>query len=183
MQKGFVRRRVKEIENAIREARCIQPPSLYKSVTTPLEVWAIPDLSTSTSQTIFYKVPQAQECESIFELSNVDFDMEEVLMTMKAEPRMIRLLENAGIALPQNKRMPPPPTVCEEWWAQSEDFVKRRGKTQHKFGLGYRNKGVSDHGKEEDPEDGTYIVSPQRQLQVMRQGAHTKPHTNNTSQR
>ena len=65
-------------------------------------------------------------------------------MTMKAEPRMARLLEKAGITLRRNNRMPPPPPVCEEWWGQAENFVRRRRKVQPRFGLGYRNTDASD---------------------------------------
>lgn len=117
----------------------MQPPALYTSVSTPLEVWAIPDPSSSTSQTILYKVPQVQECDSIIEFPKPHSDTEEACTTMKAEPRMARLLEKAGINLQRNNRLPPPPAVCEDWWAQAEEFVKRRCKEQPKYGLGYIN--------------------------------------------
>jgi len=51
------RRRIKEAEEVARGAQVVQPPSLYVSVTSPLEVWAIPSLSGCRVQTIFYKVP------------------------------------------------------------------------------------------------------------------------------
>ena len=54
------RRRIKEVEEVARGAQGVQPPSLYVSVTSPLEVWAIPSLSRSRVQTIFYKVPQVK---------------------------------------------------------------------------------------------------------------------------
>jgi hypothetical protein len=53
-----VRRRIKEIEEAARGARDMQPPSLYVSVASPLEVSAIPSSSGSRTQTIFYEVPR-----------------------------------------------------------------------------------------------------------------------------
>jgi hypothetical protein len=59
---GVVNKRMTGIEEAAKGAQCMQPPSLYVSVETPLEVWAIPDPSGSAPQTIFYKVPQVQEC-------------------------------------------------------------------------------------------------------------------------
>ena len=49
-QEGVVKRRIAEIEKVIRGAPCVQPPSLYKSVTTPLEVWAIPNPSNSSPE-------------------------------------------------------------------------------------------------------------------------------------
>jgi len=152
VQEGVVKRRVAEIEKVIKGASCVQPPSLYKSVTTPLEVWAIPNPSNSSPRTIFYKVPQAQECESIIEYPNTNPDAEEVLTTLKAEPKMTRLMEKSGITLRQNRRMPPPPAICEEWWGRTEDFVKRRSKLQPKFGLGYRDIDAYD-GDAEGPGD------------------------------
>jgi hypothetical protein len=59
----------------------------------------IPGPSSATLQTVFYKVPQVQECDFIIELPNSNPDAEEVLMTMKAEPWMARLLAKAGIIL------------------------------------------------------------------------------------
>jgi hypothetical protein len=53
---GMVRRRIKEMEEVAKGAQVMQPPSLYISVASPLEVWAIPSLSGSRTQTIFYKV-------------------------------------------------------------------------------------------------------------------------------
>jgi hypothetical protein len=95
----MVRRRIKEIEEAARGARDMQPPSLYVSVASPLEVWAIPSSSGSRTQTIFYKVPQVQHCDSIFELPQPRINVEEASSTMKAEPKMARLLEKAGFTL------------------------------------------------------------------------------------
>ena len=37
-----------------------------------------------------------------------------------------------------------PPSVCEEWWRQVENFVKTRRKVQPRFGLGYCNTEASD---------------------------------------
>jgi hypothetical protein len=135
---------MRRIEEAAKDAQCMQPPSLYVSVATPLEVWAIPNPSSSAPQTIFYKVPQVQECDSNIELPKPVFDAEEALTMMKAEPRMVPLLEKAGITLRRNYRMPPPPAICEEWWSQAEDFVKGGHNVQPKFGLGYHDKGASD---------------------------------------
>jgi hypothetical protein len=116
-QQGVVKERVAEIEEVKAGAQCMQPPALYTSVSTPLEEWAIPDPSSSTSQTILYKVPQVQECDSIIEFPKPHSDTEEACTTMKAKPRMARLLEKAGINLQRNNRLPPPPAVCEDWWA------------------------------------------------------------------
>jgi hypothetical protein len=132
------------IEEAAKGTQCMQPPSLYVSVATPLEVWAIPDPSGSAPQTIFYKVPQVQECDSIIELPKPVFDAKEALTMMKAEPRMVRLLEKAGITLRRNYWMPPPPAICEEWWSQAEAFIKGGRNVQPKFALGYHDKGASD---------------------------------------
>lgn len=143
-ERGIMKKRVAEIEDVVKGAQCVQPPSLYVSVTTPLEVWPVPDPSSTTPQTIFYKVLQVQECDSIIELSDPNHDVEEVLMIMKAEPWMACLLEKSGITLRRNNRMPPPPPVCEEWWRQAENFVRRRRKVQPMFGLGYRNMDASD---------------------------------------
>ena len=125
------------MEEVARGAQGIQPPSLYISVASPLEVWAIPNLSGCGVRTIFYKVPQVKQCDSICEFPKPCSDPEEVLHTMKAEPKMVRLLEKAGITLRRNNRMPPPPAICEEWWRQAEALVKQKGKAQPKFGLGY----------------------------------------------
>ena len=67
---------------------------------------------------------------------------------MKADPKMVRLLEKAGITHGQNNRMPSPPAICEEWWRQAEDLIKQKGKAQPKFGLGYNNPDApGDEGK------------------------------------
>lgn len=67
---------------------------------------------------------------------------------MKAEPRMIRLLEKAGIMLGPNNRVPRPPSICEQWWSQAEILIKRKNKAQPKFGLGYHNIDTSDKGED-----------------------------------
>jgi hypothetical protein len=141
---GVVKKRMAGIEEAAKGAQCIHSPSLYVSVATPLEVWAIQDPSGSAPQTIFYKVPQVQECDSIIELPKPIFDAEEALTTMKSEPQMVRLLDKVGITLRRNYRMPPPPAICKEWWSQAEAFVKGGRNVQQKFGLGYHDKGASD---------------------------------------
>jgi hypothetical protein len=71
-------------------------------------------------------------------------DAEEALTTMKTEHRMVRLLENVGITLRRNYRMPPPPAICEEWWSQAKAFVKGGRNVQPKFGLSYHDKGALD---------------------------------------
>ena len=148
------------MEEVARGAQGVQPPSLYISVTYPLEVWAIPSLSGSRVQTIFYKVPQVKQCDFVFEFPQTCSDPEEVLSTMKAEPKMVCLLEKVGITLGRNNRMPPPPSICEESWRQAEDLIKQKGKAQPKFGLGYINLDVpSDEDKlssapaPQEPED------------------------------
>ncbi|KAM0833194.1 hypothetical protein ACQ4PT_064416 [Festuca glaucescens] len=156
-QGGVVRRRIQEMEEVARGAQGMQPPSLYISMTSPLEVWAIPSLSGSKTQTIFYKVPQVQHCDSIFELPQPRGDTEEALSTMKAEPKMARLMEKAGFTLQRNNRIPPPPAVCEEWWRQAEDLIKRKHKTRPKFGLGYINLEGSDE-EEEGPAGGSRVT-------------------------
>jgi hypothetical protein len=67
---------------------------------------------------------------------------------MKAEPKMARLMEKAGFTLQRNNRIPPPPAVCEEWWRQAEDLIKRKHKARPKFGLGYINLEGSDEEEE-----------------------------------
>jgi ribonuclease HI len=66
---------------------------------------------------------------------------------MKAEPRMARLLEKAGITLGPNNRMPPPPAVCEQWWSQAEALIKAKNKAQPKYGLGYHRINNFDEGE------------------------------------
>jgi hypothetical protein len=78
------------IEEVLRGAEDVQPPSLYISVTSPLEIWAIPSSFGSRIETLFYKVPHVKGCDSIFELANPCDDTEEVLSTIKVEPRMAR---------------------------------------------------------------------------------------------
>ncbi|KAM0888475.1 hypothetical protein ACQ4PT_028304 [Festuca glaucescens] len=69
---------------------------------------------------------------------------DEALSTVKVEPRMARLLASAGITLRRNNRMPPPSSICEEWWRQSEVLDNTGGKKQPKYGLGYVNLHASD---------------------------------------
>ena len=144
---GVVKKRVTEIEGVAESAECMQPPSLYISTTTELEVWTIPGHS-STPSTIFYKVPQVQHCDFVLESPNPDHDADEALTTMKAEPRMVRLLEKAGITLGPNNRVPRPPSICEQWWSQADILIKRKNKAQPKFGLGYHNIDTSDEGED-----------------------------------
>jgi hypothetical protein len=141
---GFVKKRVVEIGKVAKRAQCMQPPTLYVSASTPLEVWAILDPSGSAPQTIFFEVRQVQECDSIIELPKHVFDAQEELTTIKAEPRMVHLLEKAGITLQWNYRMQPLPAICEEWWSQAEAFIKGGHNVQPMFGLSYHDKGASD---------------------------------------
>jgi len=149
--KGAVRKRVAEIEGVPKSAECMQPPSLYIyiSTTSKLEVWTIPGHSPSTPRTVFYKVPQVQHCDFVLESTNPDHTADEALTTMKAEPRMARLLEKAWITLGPNNRIPPPPAVCKQWWSQAEALIKAKHKVQPKFELGYHHIDTSDEG--EDP--------------------------------
>jgi hypothetical protein len=148
---GAVKKRVAEIEGVARSAKCMQPPSLYISTTTELEVWTIPGHFPSTPRTVFYKVPQVQHCDFVLESPNPDHAADEALTTMRAEPRMARLIEKAGITLSPNNRMPSPPAICEQWWSQTEALVKAKHKVQPKFGLGYHHIETSNEG--EDPLD------------------------------
>jgi hypothetical protein len=71
---------------------------------------------------------------------------------MKAEPRMVRLLEKEGIKLQRNSRLPSPPSICEKWWDQAEKLVNEgKKKTQPKYGLGYIRSESS--GSEDDDYD------------------------------
>jgi len=108
-----MKKRVAEIEDVMKGAQCVHAPSLYISVATTLEVWAILDPSSATSQTIFYKAPKVQECNSIIGFSNPNHDAEEALMTMKVDPWMAHLVEKAGTIFDETKGCPP--SVCEEW--------------------------------------------------------------------
>ena len=129
-----------EIED-LREAKLKQPPSMYISLTTPLEVWLVPDQVSYKSPTLFYKVPQVLPFDSIIRLPSPSFNAEVASTTIKAEPRMARLLEKSGINLLRNCRLQPPPPVCEEWWEEAEKIVrkngKRRSKPRLKYGLGF----------------------------------------------
>jgi hypothetical protein len=112
---GAVKKRVAEIKGVAKSVECMQPPSLYILTTSKLEVWTIPGHSPSTPRIVFYKVPQVQHCDFVLESPNPNHATDEALTTMKAEPRMVRLLEKAGITLDPNNRMTPPPAVCEQW--------------------------------------------------------------------
>jgi hypothetical protein len=103
---------------------------------------------------------------------------------MKAEPKMARLLEKAGFTLRRNNRIPPPPAVCEAWWRQSEDLIKKRHKARPKFGLGYVDLGGSDD-EEEGP---SYIpratchatsVSSGDDTKTSRRGLHRRNYNDN----
>lgn len=49
-----MKKRVAEMEDVMKGAQGVQPPSLYISVVTPLEAWAIPDPSSVAPHTIFF---------------------------------------------------------------------------------------------------------------------------------
>ena len=122
----------------------MQPPSLYVSVTTPLDVLSVQKESENTLPTIFYKVPEKRPCDDIYKQSDRVLAIEEALMTMKVEDRMIPLLKKAGILVQPNSRLPPPPVVCEEWWEQAENLIRKRSTVQPKYGLGYNEAASSD---------------------------------------
>ena len=100
----------------------------------------VPDQVSYKSTTLFYKVLQVLLFDSIIRLPSPSFNAEVASTTIKAEPRMARLLEKSGINLLRNCRLQPPPPVCEEWWEEAEKIVrkngKRRSKPRPKYGLG-----------------------------------------------
>jgi len=68
-------------------------------VATPMDVWFIPDPASYKLSTLFYKVQQVLPCDSVIRLPSCDFDGETIITSLKAEPRMVRLLKNFGINL------------------------------------------------------------------------------------
>ncbi|KAM0848663.1 hypothetical protein ACQ4PT_054248 [Festuca glaucescens] len=126
------------------ESLLMQPPSLYISVTTPLDVLAVQSANKRAIPTIFYKVPERQPCDDVYRLPNEGFEIEEALTTMKVEDRMIPLLRRAGILIHPNSRLPSPPVVCEEWWEQAEKLIKKGSNFHPKYGLGYHEEDSSD---------------------------------------
>ena len=80
-----------------------------------MDVLSVQKESENTLPTIFYKVPEKRPCDDIYKQSDRVLAIEEALMTMKVEDRMISLLKKAGILVQPNSRLPPPPVVCEEW--------------------------------------------------------------------
>jgi hypothetical protein len=124
---GMVRKRVVEIEDQ-RKAGLKQPPSMYTSVTTPLDVWLVPGHAGYKPPTLFYKAPQALPYDFIIKLPEAGLEMEETLTTARVEPRVVRLLERSGINLRQNCRLPPPPAICEEWWEEIEKTARKNKK-------------------------------------------------------
>jgi hypothetical protein len=149
---GTVRKRVEDIEKS-RGAILKQPPSMYVSVAMPLEVRLVPCQYRGSDPTLFYKVPRSQPCDFIINLTPPCFDVDIALSTMKAEPRMVRLLEKSGIKLQRNYRLPSPPAICEKWWDQAEKLAKKKKKTQPKYGLGYIRSESSE--SEDELYDGT----------------------------
>jgi hypothetical protein len=103
---------------------------------------------------------------------------------MKADPRMARLLEKAGFTLRQNDKIPPPHAVCEVWWRESEDLIKKRYKARPKFGLGHINLG----GYDDEEEGPCYIpratchatfVSSGDDTETSRRGLHRRNYDDN----
>ncbi|KAM0891957.1 hypothetical protein ACQ4PT_026069 [Festuca glaucescens] len=98
---------------------------------------------------------------------------------MKAKPKMARLMEKAGFTLQRNNRIPPPPAVCEEWWRQAEDLIKRKHKARPKFGLGYINLEGSD-----EEEEGSRVtchatfVSSEDDTETSHRGLHRQSYHN-----
>jgi hypothetical protein len=138
---GSVQRRVEEIE-ASWGANHKHPPSIYTSIAMPLEVWVVQEPNSYAYPTKFYKTPQVLPCDSIIRLPLLDIHAEEVVNTIKADPRLAHLLEKSGIKLQYNYRLLSPPAICEEWWNEAERLIKKKNtkgknKTQPKFGLGY----------------------------------------------
>lgn len=62
---------------------------------------------------------------------------------------MVPLLEKAGIELRQGRQLPPPPSICEKWWSQSEKIIKKGQASRSKRGLGYLAGDSSDSDEEE----------------------------------
>ena len=89
LPQGSVRRRVAEIED-LRGAELKQPPSMYISVTTPLEVWLVPGHVSYKSPMLFYKVPKVLPFDSIIRLPSPSFNPEVASTTIKA-------LKNVGL--------------------------------------------------------------------------------------
>lgn len=149
-EKGRVKKMVEKIEKVATNAPIPQPSSLYVSVARPLEVWMAPDLHKHASPTIFYIVPQTQPYNVLPDFAdNKTIEEEEIQPTLKTEPRMVPLLEKAGIELRQDQRLPPPPSTCEEWWSQSERIIKKGNASRTKRDLGYYMIESSDSGEEE----------------------------------
>lgn len=143
---------VAEIEKVSKTSPIYQPASLYTSVAVPLEVWAIPDPQGSYRPTLFYKLPQTHPCDVLLNFPDAETDVEEVMSTLKVEPSMVPLLEKAGIKLRRNQRLPAPPSICEEWWNQSERLVKKGHQSYTRYGLGYHVPNSCDSNEEEEQE-------------------------------
>lgn len=142
---------IAKIEKVAAGAPVSQPSSLYVSVAKPLEVWIAPDLYQCSPPTVFYKAPQTQPYYSVFPnfADNKANEEEEARATLKAEPRIVPLLEKAGIKLREDRRLPPPPGICEDWWSQSEKIIKDGEVSRSKRGLGYNVDDSSDSEEQE----------------------------------
>jgi hypothetical protein len=89
--KGMVRKRVAKIEDQ-QKVGLKQPPSMYTSVTTPLDVWLVPGQAGCKPPMLFYKAPHALPCDFVIKLPKACLETEETATTTKAEQRMVRLL-------------------------------------------------------------------------------------------
>jgi hypothetical protein len=158
---GSVRKRVEEIETSW-GANHKQPPSMYTSVVAPLEVWVVQEPNSYAYPTIFYKTPQVLPCDSIIRLPLFDIHTEQVVNTIRADPRLVHLLEKIGIKLQRNYMLPSPPAICEEWWDETERLIRKKNKkgknkTQPKYDLCYAH-GNSSTSEEDGVNDQQRVV-------------------------
>ena len=114
-EEGRVKKMVADIEKVASNAPVPQPSSLYVSVAKPLEVWVIADPHENSSPIIFYKALETQPYSTLPDFADNKEVEEKVRATLQAEPRLVPLLEKAGIKLRQGRQLPPPPSVCEKW--------------------------------------------------------------------
>jgi hypothetical protein len=169
---GSVRRRVEEIETSW-GANHKQPPSMYTSITVPLEVWVVQEPNSYAYPTIFYKTPQILSCDYVIGLPLLDRHVEQAVNTIRADPRLAHLLEKSGIKLQRNYRLPSPPAICKEWWDEAERLIKRKSKkgknkTQPKFGLRY----VHDDSTTSEDEG---VNDPRRVMRCMTSVTSNQP--------
>jgi hypothetical protein len=109
---GAVKKRVTEIEGVAKSVECMQPPSFYRQ---PLS-WKYGQFQVTPLLLLALSSIRCHKYNDyVLESPNPNHVTDEALTTMKAEPRMVRLLEKAGTTLDPNNRMPPPLAVCEQW--------------------------------------------------------------------